>query len=81
VKLEAHKIAGSRKKHELEQVNIALQEKKEREEEESNIAMKVAEEEEAAKNELDSSSTKSSKGGNESAFSLSQSEDKDSIKC
>jgi hypothetical protein len=59
-------------------VKIALQEKKEREEEESKISTKVAEEEEAAKNEFDYSLTESSKGGNESAFSPDQSEDKSS---
>jgi hypothetical protein len=82
VKLEAQKIAGNRrKKRELEQVKIDLQEKKEMEEEQSSNATKVAEEEEAAKNEFDYSSTESSKGGNESAFSLDQSEKEYSGKC
>jgi hypothetical protein len=68
-------------RRELEQVNIALQEKKEREDEESKNATKVSEEEEAAKNEFDSFSTESSKGSNESAFSPDQSKDEDSGKC
>jgi hypothetical protein len=80
-KLEAQKIAGNRKKCESEQVKIALQENKEREEEESKMLTKVAEEEEAAKNEFNSSSNEISKGGNESAFSPEQSEDKDFSKC
>jgi hypothetical protein len=65
----------------LEKVKIALQEKKEFEEEESKFATKVAEEEKSAKNEFDYSSTESSKGGNDSAFSPDQSEDEDSCKC
>jgi hypothetical protein len=69
------------KKRELEQVKITLQERKEREEEESKNATNISEEEQAAKNEFDSSSTESSKGGNESAFSPDQSKDEDSGKC
>jgi hypothetical protein len=81
---DAEDCKKEKKERELEQVKIALQEKKDREEEESKIAIKVAEEEESAKNdglstqpEFDSSSTESSKGGSESAFSPYQSEDED----
>jgi hypothetical protein len=77
-------IAMQKKKvRELEQVKVVMENKKAREEDEVNLARKVSEEEDSKANhdgistqhELDSSSTESSNGGSESAFSPDQSGD------